>query len=488
MTSESRSFSECLRDIAAKHGWSSDDLAKFGGYKSRTSIIRLFQEQSSHKNREAFLRRLCGAGVLKHEEESALRKALEISAIGKTEARARQILQSLIMGTRDPRAVVFSSLDPVMHMMRDAVKVDVIVFNSMYESLMNDLQELLVSKPGCRVSHYFSLTQDEVDAAMAVKCLALLSYLPNYVAYACNPQDEDTHMICGLNAICVRLWDEEGASKDILALLFASGKVALHQADSAHGLYAFCERVVCHMELPCQSVSHTCGVTGGPESFLSVMRYLYQCELQRDMYHIKSDLCVNTIHPRHLRACLVSRQLDDLFRGQSADTMRKFLDSILDYQRQRYKNMIESKNPKHLIASPDAFRRFCRMGMITEHFAGMRPFTLQERIEILEDLFQQATRNPFFFLYFFKDGIEPAYEINCWDRFGLTAFPIKKQLPMALNYCNSVICHPRLVSIFKGYFMNDLIKNHTMSNRHGLMFLRELLSQLHREAEVEPSL
>lgn len=111
MTSESRSFSECLRDIAAKHGWSSDDLAKFGGYKSRTSIIRLFQEQSSHKNREAFLRRLCGAGVLKHEEESALRKALEISAIGKTEARARQILQSLIMGTRDPRAVIFSSLD-----------------------------------------------------------------------------------------------------------------------------------------------------------------------------------------------------------------------------------------------------------------------------------------------------------------------------------------------------------------------------------------
>lgn len=55
------------------------------------------------------------------------------------------------------------------------------------------------------------------------------------------------------------------------------------------------------------------------------------------------------------------------------DTLRRMMDTLLYYQRLRYKNMYESKNPKHLILTMNGLRRFAQTGMTSEHFAAMRP-------------------------------------------------------------------------------------------------------------------
>ena len=83
------------------------------------------------------------------------------------------------------------------------------------------------------------------------------------------------------------------------------------------------------------------------------------------------------------------------------------------------------------------------------------PFTVYERVAILEDLLTNAEENPHFYLYLFREDFEPAYEVNCWDGLGMTAFPIVKQETVD-NYCNNVICHPRMVTAFRDYFMSDL--------------------------------
>ena len=105
------------------------------------------------------------------------------------------------------------------------------------------------------------------------------------------------------------------------------------------------------------------------------------------------------------------------------------------------------------------------------------PFTVYERVAILEDLLTNAEENPHFYLYLFREDFEPAYEVNCWDGLGMTAFPIVKQETVD-NYCNNVICHPRMVTAFRDYFMSDLRLNLTLTTGERNAFLRGLIAAL----------
>ena len=94
-------FADCLREIIATRGWSLDILASMTGYKSRTSVARLLQEQSSQKNRQRFFKRLCESGTMTTVEEKRLQAALDVSLIGMDKAMARGIFKELIAGNGD---------------------------------------------------------------------------------------------------------------------------------------------------------------------------------------------------------------------------------------------------------------------------------------------------------------------------------------------------------------------------------------------------
>ena len=109
-------FADCLREIIATRGWSLDILASMTGYKSRTSVARVLQEQSSQKNRERFFERLEQSGVLSPQEESGLRAALDVSLIGLDRAQARGIFRDLILDS-GKREDVSPNLERLLEML-----------------------------------------------------------------------------------------------------------------------------------------------------------------------------------------------------------------------------------------------------------------------------------------------------------------------------------------------------------------------------------
>ena len=60
----------------------------------------------------------------------------------------------------------------------------------------------------------------------------------------------------------------------------------------------------------------------------------------------------------------------------------------------------------------------------------------------------------------------------------MTAFPILKNGDTVDNYCNNVICHPRMVTAFRDYFMEDLRLNQTLTAGERNAFLRSLVDGL----------
>ena len=468
-------FADCLREIIATRGWSLDILASMTGYKSRTSVARLLQEQSSQKNRQRFFKRLCESGALTTVEEKRLQAALDVSLIGIDKAMARGIFKELIAGNGEAEANS-PNFDRLLEILRGADKARILLLNCLHEPLFAALRDLLRENGNCNLRHYFILDEGESEAAQAMYCLSRMTYLPNFGAYACERGKRNANMLIGINLLCATL-EEKGVSTDIVAVFSDSYRVAMHRVPTEYGLFSFVERVFMQAMSSAQQVTRFCSTDNGPQSFVGIMQYWEECERNRDMYHVKSDLCVNNIPTQYIRACLVERDLLRFFPGLDVDTLRRMMDTLLYYQRLRYKNMYESKNPKHLILTMSGLRTFAQTGMTSEHFAAMRPFTVYERVAILEDLLTNAEENPHFYLYLFREDFEPAYEVNCWDGLGMTAFPIVKQ-EVVDNYCNNVICHPRMVTAFRDYFMSDLRLNLTLTTGERNAFLRGLIAAL----------
>ena len=476
MDTEVLTFADRLREIAAAHGWSLEILANMTGYKSRTSVSRVLQERSSHKNRLNFFKSLCDCGALSREEESRLRKALDVSLIGKDKANARQIFRALILGDEEnaPDPPNFARL---LDMLRVAKGARLLVVNCLHEHFFACLRDLLYEKKGHSARHYCALEAGESEAANVMYCLSRMTYLPNYAAFVCERDARGGNTLPGLDMLCATMEESDGNRTDVLALFSDASNVAVHRIPAEYGLFSFIERALLQAMTCAEPATQLCSSQEGPESFVNTMSYWAECERNRDMYHVKSDLCVNNIPTQYLRSCLNERELLRFFPTLDLETLRAMKEKLLYFQLQRYKNMYESKNPKHLILTMDGLRDFAATGMTSEHFVAMRPFTVRERIAILEDLQTRVSESQFFFLYFFKESFRPRFEINCWDGYGMTAFPILKE-ERADNYCNNVIFHSRMVSAFREYFMEDLRKNQTISTAERNAFLRALIDML----------
>ena len=470
-----QSFAECLRQIVAARGWSLDALAEITGYKSRTSVARVLQEQSSQKNRERFFERLEQSGVLSPQEESRLRAALDVSLIGLDRAQARGVFRDLILDS-GKREDVSPNLERLLEMLGEAESARVLAVNCLFVPFFARLRDLLSTTGTCSVRHYFNLSENEAEAAQAMHCLSRMTFLTNYAAFACERDRRNASLMLGLNLLCATV-EKDGVGTDVLVVLSGRFRAAMHTMPTDCGLFAFVERVLEQAMTDAVPVTQLCSTSSGPESFVNIMQFCEACERERNMYHVKSDLCVNTIPTQYVRACLGERELLRFFPGLGAEELRGMLDTLLYFQRLRYKNMYESRNPKHLILTMSGLRRFAQTGLIAEHFAAMRPFTVRERIAILEDLQSHAEQNRHFYLYLFKEGFEPKYEVNCWDGYGMTAFPIDLHGPM-VNYCNTVVCHPSMVAAFRDYFMEDLRLNQTLTASERSAFLRGLIEGL----------
>lgn len=478
MSGDVQLFSECLHDIMQARQWSVESLAAMTGYKSRTSITRILREQSGPQNRVRFFELLCKSKMLTPEEEERLKKALNVSLCGKDRTNAQQIFARLVSGKMDTGSFEMAGIQRLLNMLNEGEAFHILLINCVYVPLFDLLREMLAQRAACSVRHYFILEESETDVAQTLYCLSRTAYLPNYKAFICNHDAADEYMPPRINLFSARVEKADGLAMDVLAVFSNSGWIKIHQIPSADGLHNFVEHIFDQQMASCQPITRSCDISSGPASFLDTMRCYEAYERDNDTYNIKAGFCANAIPTHILRATLDLHKLSRIFSDVGAGELKKMLDAVLYYQHLRYRDTFEGKKRRNNIFSTGMLKRFAQTGLIAEHFIAMRPFSVQERIAILENLLMQACNNKFFFLYFFKDGFEPAYEVNCFDGVGIGAFPINRENAYTNNFCYHIIYNDRLTENFKDYFLNYFKAYHTIPVNEGLELMRSLIAEL----------
>lgn len=473
-------FAEALRALMSKRRWTCEALAGMVGYKSKTSVVRILQEKSSPANRELFLERLCSAHLLAPDEEALLRDALHTSSIGRDQARARGILYGIIRGCAPGELELSAEFKSMLELLEQSASAQIMLVNCMWPQLAERLSDLLAARAQRRLEHLFTLRADGASAANALSCTTKLAYLPNYQGYALSGPDAEAHPLRGANMLCATLAAPSGEQTDMLIVIDEPCRAHAHMLPAQQGLFAFWRAAFTEAARSFRPVTNRCDAASGPESFVSLNRAMRDCERRRTTYQIAPDFCAGLLPVNCLRDSLAGDPLRKAFGRVDSATLERLLDEFVDCQRQRYEYMFASSNVKHILLSTSALRRFALTGMLSSHFQAMRPFTPDERRDILSNVLKHALSDPHFHLYLFRNDFCPACEITCWENCGMVCMPIDRRGTPASNYCCNIVRHPQLVRSFISYFKDVLLPNCTLDGGSAVSFLRELIARLER--------
>ena len=104
-------------------------------------------------------------------------------------------------------------------------------------------------------------------------------------------------------------------------------------------------------------------------------------------------------------------------------------------------------------------RRFARTGRIADHFWGMRPFTVQERLCILRQLKEHAQNNPYLQLYVLKGDRFGDHIVYYFEGKGILIIDPTTNYDLSGYYSELLIVHPGILKLYKAYFTGGILKH-----------------------------
>lgn len=469
-----RTFGECLEELMRDKGISAQRLAEMTGYKSKTSIARILRDESIHTGRERLLRILEAQKLLRPEEQRALRQALEVNRIGRETAQARMMLYDVLTCKQRAQALGQEAAR-AMESLRVARSARVLVLNCCWPGVMRTLREILEARPAHGIEHFMVIGDTKPEMMSALCALLRSAYLPGYACYAWREGSGAADGFAKVNALCFTAQDRDGACRDTLLFFSGEDAGAAYTLPAERGLFEFFERAIeRHRFAPVVSAYKP---LTGPQGMVSSIRFCTELERGHDISAVKPDLCINAVEPLFLRAALLEGGVLEGFAGWDEKRVRVLLEEFLYFQGRRFEAEFSGTHIRRQIMSPKVMRVFALTGKFSAPFPAIRPFTVGERIAILENFVNSARRDENFSLWLWRDE-EIAMEVTCFHDLGVFASPAGTSGALDIDIQASLIRHPRLLALFRECFEDDLLRNHVMSREESLAYLANIADGL----------
>ena len=120
--------------------------------------------------------------------------------------------------------------------------------------------------------------------------------------------------------------------------------------------------------------------------------------------------------------------------------------------------------------------QFARTGRLTDHFFGLRPYTPTERAKILYHILEQTKTNPYFDVYFFKDGFEPPLmEITLYEGVGTMMTKPFTDYNLAGDHAEVMMTNEDFCACYKTFFAENLLAQQVMTREETIMELERLI-------------
>ncbi len=481
------SFAECLKRCLKQEGVTASEAARLVGFRSRNSIFRILQGETSGAVNEKFLRSLRDALGERWPDEHwhALEQALAVDRMGADRYQHIQAFRRVLHGDIKERGdIIVQTVDvmggcvetPLPEVLREIAKsprTEIVITGCCDIGIMNLLEGCCgeAAEAGrLSVRHYIDTTE-AVVVRNILGVLPMLSkswYNARLVGRGSCP--EQTHQMYRLHAMYINCWDEQGHASGHQMTWLDEKHFIRRIWQSACTIVQTLDRWRFHLEL----LKPATDLEGDASDFLNYTIHYAELEDRCTILSIKPDVHFNCIPPQLLyNAVMDAFEQSGMPLGEGIDAL---MDGLARVHEKRFNNMMRKRKPTHLVYSYQAMERFMRTGVMSDHFFIQRAYTVEERRELIRVLRDAMEERPWFNIYFFREDLELRNEISYYGDKGVMIMAAETGYELAADHSEALITLPAFSRAFREYFMESLLKNAVTGRKETLALLDRLLT------------
>lgn len=474
---------EYIQKITFRENLSLKELADVLGYKSRTTLDRILKEDATPAAIRKLEQALLDAFSLTADEKAALHEAAQITIYGAEKYIVSKKMWDFVQGTPPAQAERFcikdARSDAVIDLTRRyaaSERVQAIIVNCQYVVGLFSIMKALLRRGSTAVDHFMYVDKDSVRTVSAVNLLMTVFYERGYSGYVRHRSyQQDALPDCGLNDadVAAITWqDADGKSKTDLICFLNSESGTLLEVDGLSE--AFFRQIGLNRQdyAPIKRTYFECSAFS---NYIKYSEDYAALERNRAVWKLKPDIGVDQIPGHILRDAMLGGDMphDDQFL--------EVLSVLEDVYKKRYRNTYAKRKHTFTIYKRGAMRRFALTGRTSDHFWGMRPYTLTERIMILGDLLKQQNENPYVHSYFLKDdstlrNVEIAY----YEGEGMLILESDTDYNLEQGHSEIMVTHQEMLNLYRDFFMNVLVQDYVYPESETCKYLRALIEEVRR--------
>lgn len=441
-----------VRRLQNLRGMTLQDLSRMLGYSSQTSLTRIMQETASRASLLKFADRLrsCEQLALTRAERNQLDDLIELHDIGgedfETMLKLRQILRgeptedgrtcSLIR--RDGSATTF-----LAHFAGKRIR-RMLLLNSERAPIFQDLA-LLLENASFELEHLQYVKNGVMHTVQSLHAVMPIIYLPQYVGRTFSYDDESIDRPRGLMTSDILFCEYETAEGTPENDMIIFDSLCTGQQQSIHSSIDDVMRF-----LPDRREMRDMRICIAGVDLPQYNAFCAALERDHSVCRIKPDLAMDQIPLE-----ILGRAVADCAPVEVQQEMRPLAAAM----RERQRNSMEKDAPQYHIFKRGAMQRFALTGRLSDHLWCCRPFTVEERVQILRHLRDTLMSLPGFHLYFLKDDAALRDdEFILYEDRGLSVVKVGMDYDMSARHDEIMITQPELLKVLKRFFMESILR------------------------------
>ena len=481
------SFGTTLTELMKARRITLSQLTALLGYKSKTSLVRVLKDEASKKSIEKCMRLIHSTGIFDDDDQKQLKMVIEAREMGAERYAAWQTMWALLHKKHhDSWEVSLSDLQPVIDQLLEtcagAKHIKLLLLNCCWPAFVEKLCKTFAPLDPVQSEHHFLLDQ---NIARTTRSVATVVHEIPYMArlHMTNSAywigaNTDVAGFLLSDLVCVQA-EFEGEFIEQAAIIHPQFGASLFNLSDDQSLYTYLKNTLQHIAP--QARDFGCHMPGNPtvEDFIRESEINQELEWNRPLYLVEPDLCMHCLDAQTVLGAFDIQLLAQFLpAGASHEAMMfRFLRS----HAQRYRNLFETKKPKHFFVSRRHVEQFAMTGKLAVHFFGMRPFTIEERLIMLENCLHHMQTNPFFHVHFWKNEADvPNDGYACYGGTGFSLFDGHPSATPNGVQIQLLLRDAEIANLFRDFFMTELLPKHMISNNDALKFMRALVTDLRR--------
>ncbi|MBR1707288.1 MAG: hypothetical protein IJ719_00475 [Clostridia bacterium] len=467
----SREVQKLIEDVCTENDISRKRMATLLQYSSATSLDRLAQGKAGDKAIQDFLDRVekSAENLFISQETRHLGQRIRKQLSGiETEIWMRLMELEQEPEEDQERFMVLSEGKevPLERYVEAFDPAEIRIVGCVSKELVHSLRNCRFS---CYIYHYLYEHVASINTIHEIESIFPMIYHPRYCAYVLSRRKTSTELPGDpshlMNFILLK------GKKQCEILLCVNQRCAVPAALEngerlERGIMEEIQRASISRQTPFEVME--------PEAdYIEYLKYCLKLEKRHSIYRFKPDIGLELIPFEIQSRSIRGGPFLEMYPDRAAA-----IPPMIEIQKQRYLQSVNSKN-EQIHVMTDQVWEFVRTGKMSDHFWGMRPYTVEERKQILADLIGRCTGRGDFQIRFLKrkpEAIGP--ELICYDGEGLCFIPAATSYNLENGYAEIMTRDPEIMSSYTQFFKEWFLPEETLSPEESVQYLKKMLRSL----------